>query len=349
MTGFAARWLVVCAVAAAATSLMPAQARVITDMAGRKVTIPNRISRVYAAQPYTNVLLYMVAPEMMLGLQEANPPCGRMDRRFIRRDLMSLPWLTGVGSGGEQAQVNMETILKLRPDFVLATGGMMIDFRRTEERYARMHLPVVFVKLDKIDDYPRALEFLGKVVGHQARAKHLVAFATREFAQVRKMVAAIPQSKRVRVYYAESADGLATEASNSFHADPIRMAGGVLVHHGEIKTHMGMEMVSLEQVLLYNPEVIVAQEPDFVKFAYRDPRWKKIKAVANHRIYVVPRTPYDWIDRPPSVMRIIGVPWLAYRFYPSRYPGKIRTEVQDFQRLFMGIDVGKADLDQWLK
>ena len=149
--------------------------------------------------------------------------------------------------------------------------------------------------------------------------------------------------------YAESADGLATESDRSLHADAIRMAGGNIVHHGDIKTHQGMEKVSLEQVLLYDPEVIISQEPEFARNAYRDPRWQKVRAVANHRIYTVPRAPFNWIDRPPSVMRILGVQWLAYRFYPNVYRVDIRKEIRQFCLLFMGVDVTDADLNEWLK
>lgn len=332
-----------------ALAAWPGQARTITDMAGRKVTIPDKITKVYAAQPYTNVLLYVVAPELMLGLQPGCLPFRDEDKRFLRREVLSLPWLEATQSpAGQNARVNLEAILRLKPDFALATGGMKLNLQKDEELFGRIHLPVVYVDLDRIADYPKAIEFLGRILGRESRAKRLSAYARRVFAQVEKMVAAIPLEKRVRVYYAGSADGLVTESEQSFHADAIRMAGGNIVHKGEIKTHVGMEKVNLEQVLLYNPEVIVSLEPEFATRAYRDPRWRKIKAVATRRIYTVPRSPFNWIDRPPSVMRIIGVPWLAHCFYPDRYRVDIRKEIQEFHRLFMGVRVTEADLNRWL-
>lgn len=163
------------------------------------------------------------------------------------------------------------------------------------------------------------------------------------------MLAKIPANKRVRVYYAESADGLATESDGSFHVDAIRMGGGSIVHHGDLKTHVGMEKVSMEQVLLYNPEVIITTEPQFAAMAYKDARWRTIKAVATHRIYTVPRSPFDWIDRPPSVMRIVGVPWVAYMLYHKQYRADIRKQIREFHRLFMGVGVSETDLNGWLK
>ena len=44
-----------------------AVAREIIDSAGRKVEVPDRIERVMAAGPPASILLYMLAPEKMIG------------------------------------------------------------------------------------------------------------------------------------------------------------------------------------------------------------------------------------------------------------------------------------------
>ena len=354
--------------------------REVTDMAGRTVKIPATIRKIYTAQPYTTVLLYVVAPDLMVGMQPGCLPLREEDKRFLCKEVANLPMVSTQAPGGEKAQVNMEAILALKPDLALAmgggTGGPMGGAKgkaspttgepkgppmgqgkakgkggppRMVDQFAKIGLPVVMVDIDSISDYPAGIEFLGKLLGREERAQRLSAYAVQVFADVGKMVAAIPPEKRVRVYYAESADGLATESDRSLHADAIRMAGGNIVHKGELKTHQGMEKVSLEQVLLYNPEVIISQEKAFADFAYHDPRWQKVKAVTNHRIYTVPRTPYNWIDRPPGIMRIIGVQWLANRFYPDRcYKTDIGERIREFHRLFMGVEVTDKDLDEWL-
>lgn len=333
---------------------LSSQAREITDMAGRKVTIPDTVTKVYSAQPYTSVLLYMIAPEMMLGMQPGCLPLGDAERHFLRPEVAKLPEIETQIGGGENPQTNIEAILALHPDFALANGGagadkMMMNPSKLEAKMAKIGLPVVFVDVRRVADYPAGIEFLGKLLGREAHTQRMSAYATRVLADVAKMVATIPADKRVKVYYAESADGLATESDGSFHTDAITLAGGDIVHHGDLKTHQGMEKVSLEQVLLYNPEVIISQEPDFVTSVYKDVRWKDVRAVVNHRVYTIPRSPFDWIDRPPSVMRILGVQWLAHLFYPEQYAIDIRKEVKEFHKVFMGIELTDADMDQLLK
>src|SRR5262249_56853913 len=57
----------VAALALVALALGTASAREIIDSAGRKVQVPDRIARVMAAGPPASVLLYMLAPEKMIG------------------------------------------------------------------------------------------------------------------------------------------------------------------------------------------------------------------------------------------------------------------------------------------
>ena len=40
----------------------PAEARTVTDSAGRKVEVPDKIEKVFAAGPPASILLYMLAP-----------------------------------------------------------------------------------------------------------------------------------------------------------------------------------------------------------------------------------------------------------------------------------------------
>lgn len=331
------------ALLAASLCLPLAQAREITDMAGRRIRLPERIEKIYAAQPYTNVMAYMLAPDLMIGqLFAITGP----DKRFLRPEVRNKPVLGAEPGSGQEA--SFETILAAKPDFVLLKGNDQTDIARTVERYEKFGIPVVFADIDSIDNYPAGIEFLGRITGREKQAAKLAAHARSVLAEVDKAVASIPPEKRVRVYYAESADGLTTECDQSFHTDAIKRAGGRIVHECVLKTHKGMEKVSLEQVMLYNPEFIVSNDPEFEKTVYTDPRWKGIKAVAEHKVLTVPHTPFNWIDRPPSFTRLIGLQWLVYHFYPKAPGRDMQREMREFHALFLGIRPSEADIEHWL-
>ncbi|HEX7125918.1 MAG TPA: hypothetical protein VF406_09070 [Thermodesulfobacteriota bacterium] len=81
--------------------------------------------------------------------------------------------------------------------------------------------------------------------------------------------------------------------------------------------------VSLEQVLLWNPEVVLTLDWVFFADGVRRPEWEGVDAVRAGRVYMVPRLPFPWFDRPPSVNRLIGVRWLLHLLYPAAATGDL--------------------------
>ena len=98
---------------------VPAQARTVTDSAGRKVEVPDKIERVFAAGPPASILLYMLAPEKMTGWPEPADAGGAALHRPQYRDLPALGRLTGRGG-----TANLEVVLKVKPDLILDFGSV---------------------------------------------------------------------------------------------------------------------------------------------------------------------------------------------------------------------------------
>ncbi|MDP4182796.1 MAG: ABC transporter substrate-binding protein [Bacillota bacterium] len=117
------------------------------------------------------------------------------------------------------------------------------------------------------------------------------------------------------------------------------MVGGINVADVPMQKGFGRSSVSLEQLLKWNPEVIIVgydkdAQAGFFNDIYKTPEWKNIKAVKEKKVYSIPNKPFDWFDRPPSVNRIIGVKWLANLLYPQYINLDITTEVKDFYEKF---------------
>jgi iron complex transport system substrate-binding protein len=167
-------------------------------------------------------------------------------------------------------------------------------------------------------------------------------------ARVDQAAAGVSLKQRTTVYYAETPDGLASDCHASFHTEAIELAGGHNVYRCDQKTMVGQERVDMERILLWNPQVIIAQDPLFLRNAATDPRWQRLAAFKSGRVLDVPRQPMNWLDRPPSFMRALGIQWLAAAFYPDRFKTDLRAETRAFYRLFFGVELAEADLDGWL-
>lgn len=314
-------------------------------MGGRKVTVPATITKVYASSPPANYLLYALAHDLMVGLSF---PIAEAEKPFLRPETAKLPVL-GIAMGQMVRQYNPEEILKVKPDVVLAWVDRFGSVSQTEERFAKIGLPVVVIRLDSLADYPATLQFLGELFGRRERAKALGNYIATAMAHVEAAISAIPPDKRLKVFYTQTADGLTTECDQSFHVEPLRMAGADNVHHCQQSTHQGMEKISLEQVIGYHPQLVLALDRSFAASAAANPAWRNVDAVKEGRIVTVPRIPFNWLDRPPSFMRALGIQWLANVLYPDRYPFDLQAETKAFYKLFLGVDISDADVDLIMK
>jgi iron complex transport system substrate-binding protein len=323
----------------------PAQARQITDMAGRMVTIPDVIGKVYGSSPPATLMVYAMDPGLVAGL---NMPIRPAEKLYLDPRMETLPVVGGWFGQGRVA--NLETLLALQPDIILVwwwTNSAMDE--KIAQALAPLGIPVVYMALDRLDDYPKAFDFLGKLLGREARAQKLGRYAQATLDEATRVREAIPANEKVSVYYAEGADGLSTECHISIHAQLIQLSGGENVHRCVQRTRVGKQKVSMEQVLGYDPRVIVFHEKAFCKKITNDLKWQNIRAVQNGRVYRIPTRPFNWFDRPPSFMRLLGLKWTMHKFYPEVYPIDLVAETQAFYRLFLNVDLNAAAVRELLQ
>ena len=88
-----------------------AQGRTITDSAGRKIVLPDRISRVFVAGPSASILVYTLAPDMMVGWVRAPTAAEKEFLTAAARDLPETGRLTGRGD-----TVSLERLVAAKPD-----------------------------------------------------------------------------------------------------------------------------------------------------------------------------------------------------------------------------------------
>jgi len=342
------RYSVLCATAAFVLALLvpagPSQAREITDMFGKKVPVPDHPQKIYSTAPPVTYMLYAIDPSILAGL---NFPVREWEKRYLRKSMRELPVLGGWF--GQGSTPNLEIILKINPEIIVPLKNDSATKGKVDTTMKTMPMPVIGVTLNSLADYPGAFLYLGRVLGRETRAEKLAAYSRRTLSEMASIASSIPVRERVSVYYAEGVDGLSTECDTSEHADLISRVGGQNVHRCKTENLMGMEKISLEQVMLYNPEVILVMEKGFCGKIFSDPRWRRIRAVKNRKVYLIPNQPFNWFDRPPSFMRLLGAKWLARLLYPERYRIDIVEEVRYFFKLFLGVNFDAQEAKEILQ
>ena len=85
-----------------------------------------------------------------------------------------------------------------------------------------------------------------------------------------------------------------------------------------------------------------------IRELWNDPVWSRITAVRNREVYETPQYPFCWIDRPPSVNRIIGLKWLANLFYPDVFHYDMRAETRHFYATFYHVQLSETQVNKLL-
>src|SRR5215471_15513133 len=117
--------------AASAMLLAPSAARAnsVTDAAGRAIQIPETVKRVFPAGPPAAIMLYTLAPDLLLGWPRAN----RADEReFLLPDVGARPEVGRITGRGNTA--NLEEVLALKPDLILDIGTINPTFVSLADR-----------------------------------------------------------------------------------------------------------------------------------------------------------------------------------------------------------------------
>lgn len=301
------------------------------------MNLPKTINKVYGSNNNSTILLYTLAPEKMLGW---NLELSGEAKKYLMKEYASLPVLGNMYGTGEKA--NAEEILTYGPDIILLADTKVTDKVKTEadELQAKMGVPVVVIEAN-VDNYDKAYEFLGSLLGKEEKARQLADYYRKVYAQVKEKSAAIAEEDKVSVYYARLDDGLTTEFAGSPNAELLELVGAVNIAEGSGKETGGE--VAIEQVLAWNPDVILvgnagAKESLAYKAITTDEVWGGLSAVQRGAVYEAPRFPFNWFDRPPSVNRIIGMKWLGNKLYPDVYDFG-PEDVREFFRLFYGCEL----------
>ena len=193
---------------------------------------------------------------------ESTIPSPEKYRKYLRPGFNALPVLGGWFGQGKTP--NMESLLAMGPeimiDWLWKMNGRSAVKEKVQTTADIMMLPTVYMKADELRDYPEAILFMGKLVNREERAKILAEYARDVITRVETVTAAIPEEKKVSVYYAEERDGLATDCDRSYHAELINLSGGRNIYRCEPRDTMGMEKISLEEVIRCDPQVILVKE-----------------------------------------------------------------------------------------
>jgi len=325
-----------------------AETREITDMAGRKVTVPTaeNIESVFSASPVAAIFLYMVAPDKLLGW---NYELNDVEKSIILDKYQDLPNF-GMGDA-----VNYEAVIAANPTIAINSGkindAMVSDCDALSES---LGIPVVAVD-NELNNSAEAFRFMGELLGVEDHAEELAQYAEQVFTDINAL-SDIPEEKKVSVYFGNGEDSLETAPRGSQHAQILDAINAVNVADLELGDGSRVQ-ISAEQLLAWDPDVIVVNgEPKADKSGssaaediLSNPDYASLKAVQDQKVYGTPNAPFSWVDRPAGPNRLIGMRWFSALIYPEYIKCDINEEIHKFFDLFYHVDLSDEQLENVLK
>jgi len=272
------------------------------------------------------VLMYAVAPDMLvsrsLWLTDNT-------KRYLKSSYLQLPYVDS----------SVEEIVKLRPDLIISSGNINQKTRDDADRLSqKIGIPVFMVPMD-MGKYEQTFKVLGELLDRQEQTNRMRGFLHSYYDGIVVKAKQIPQKQRVRVYYAEGERGLNTDPSGSFHSQILDIVGAINVAQVAVASGQGMSAVSMEQLLLWNPDVVLVwtgmgSSMTTMHAIQSDNLWATTRAVKNNKLYQIPFLPFGWFDRPPATNRIMGAIWTAELLYPNLYHYDLSKITREYFDIF---------------
>ena len=318
-----------------------AATRTFTDSVGRTVEIPAQIDRVAPSGHTATQVLLTMAPDKLVGIsQELDDSLAK----YVGQEYADLPVFGA--AFGSKGDLNKEAVAAAGAQILIDTGeikdGIAEDLDALQEQ---LGIPCVFIET-KLEDYGAAYEMLGELLGMEDRGQELAHYCRAAYDETQQVMAGIPESERANVAYLLGDAGTNAIAKDSYQGQVLDMvANNVAVIVEPSGKGTGNE-VSLEQIALWNPEIILFQKGSIYDTVADDPAWAGIAAVKSGQVYEVPNEPWCWLNNPPTINQVMGMQWLPRLLYPDAYDDDLYETVAACYQTFYGYDLSQFEFDE---
>jgi iron complex transport system substrate-binding protein len=271
--------------------------RAVKDELGREIVIPDVPMRIVSLAPNITEILY--------ALDLGHRIVGVTRYSDYPNEARQKPKV------GTYVNFNIEKIVSLRPDLIIATYGG--NPKAAIFGLEKLGFAIYVTKATTVEDVLTMIENIGMITNTKGRALKIVGRLKRRIDRVTDRVQHAP---RPVVFLQINAKPLMTVGKGSFHDQVIALAGGKnLAEESTIR----YPHYSIEDVLQREPDYILISTMDRTGFFEQQKaqwmRWGNIPAVQNNRIYFIDS---DLVDR--ASPRIVdGLEEMARLIHPTLF------------------------------
>ena len=300
-----------------------------TDSAERQVEVPAKVTKIVPSGPLAQIALFALAPDMLVGLSGKWDPAAE---QYLDTKYYNLPVL-GQFYGGK-GDLNLEEIAKVDPQVIIDVGqsksSIVEDMDGITEQVG---IPTVHIEATT-ETMGEAYRMLGKLLGREKEAEVLAKYCEGVYSKTQDIMKKVGDDGKVNLIYCTGGDGLNVIAKGSFHAEILDLVSNNVAVVKDISSKGTGNPVDMEQIVLWDPDVIVFAPDSVYSSVAGDKTWQKLTAIKNGKYYEVPMGPYNWMGFPPSVNRYMGMIWITQLLYPDKAEYDLYKETAKYYELF---------------
>ena len=314
--------------------------RIVEDCYGRKVEIPAKVKKIVCLFSFSG------HAAVMLGRGKDIVAVSN----GIKRDTLLLticPSLLEVAVPKYKGAINIEELVKTKPDLVFISGDIGRNVGEAE-KLDRFKIPYLIVDYSTIKKQQFAIAMIAEALGIPERGDAYLDYYNQCIDLVEKRMKNISPDKKIRIFHSVL-EPTRTDPKKSLTTDWIRKANAISVSaERDLRLVDGEFYAGMEQILLWNPDMILVNEPSAHKFILKDVRWSAMKAVKNKKVFQMPIGISRW-GHPGSIETPLAILWAAKTIYPERFQDiDIKSETRKYYKRFFDFELSNKLLEQIL-
>lgn len=265
--------------------------RIITDMLGRKVEVPDTINSIIGIRPgAVRLLTYMQAVTYIKGIEE-------VEKRSLKPYNMAYPELSSLPIIGPMHGGDAELISAQKPDVIIST---YISITEANELQSKTGIPVIALQYGDLEKnktmFYNSLTVIGDIIGKTQRADSVIAFFEQIINDLHTRTNQIDKKDKHDVYIG----GVSSRGAHGITSTDNAYEPFIFVNANNIaQTLKGQNHsinIDIEQLIKWNPDIVFLDCAglEIIKQEIHDnPEiYHSLKAFSDSLVYQI--QPHNW-------------------------------------------------------
>ena len=313
----------------------------IIDASGKTVEVPLKIEKIGDAWQAHNEVLCM--------LGSGNKIVSTILTEKMRPWLYKInPQMKNTATVFEANSVNTEELLKTKPDIVFTPLN-----DKSADKVSELGIPAVQLNFTNFNELKDCFKLTGSILGDDAKKKadDYISYLDDKLDAITSITSKIPKEQKPKVLHVTSLSPITIDGSNTIINAWIEAAGGINAA-GDVSGNN--KEVSMEQVLQWNPDIIILSSNTLMKVSnsqknidqiLSDKAWQQVNALKNNKVYFNPDGAFYW-DRY-SAEEALQIQWAAKIINPDKFQNiDIVKETRNFYKTFLNYDLSEDEANK---